>query len=312
MAKHCETGLDKHAGDHAGTEAAAAPPPSRRRGRRRILLTVIALFGIVVITALSMLPEHVLFRQRLLFSIFDLDSGTVLVPFDHATHDGLTLRSWYVAPRDDRPVIVYFAGRDGDLLRKPAHLFELAGQGYGLLLVGYRGYGGNPGWPREFDMHLDAVSMLAQASKAGMADDGYILYGYSMGSAFASNAATQFGALGVILEAPLSNFVDAVRQQAGRVPAWLIRTRFDNKARVAELRAPILLLAGGRDSVTPAWFAYALAAANEPFARVHVFEEANHFSIVRHGGRAAVAAFLDEIGERMAAETPATAAMPEI
>ena len=276
------------------------------KGRRRLssLVFAVALAVGAAGVLLSMVPEWILFRQRLLFSVLDLDAGAVLLPFEHATHDGLRLRSWYIAPSGGKPVIVYFAGRDGDLLRKPAHLFELAQEGYGLLLVGYRGYGGNPGSPREFDMHLDANYMLAQFRQTGLADHGYILYGYSMGTAFAVNAATQVATKAVILEAPISSFLQAVRQQARGVPSWLVRTRFDNLARMAEIRSPTLLLAGGMDPVTPALFALSLAAANPLVARVEVFEEANHFSIIRLGGRQAVRAFLAQVEDGSASGLP--------
>src|SRR5690606_7970112 len=115
----------------------------------------------VAILLLSLLPEWVLYRDRMLFSVLDLGEDAPLVPFDFTTHDGLRLRSWYVPPSEEKLVIVYFAGRDGDLLRKPGHLLELTQEGYGLLLAGYRGYGGNPGIPRELDMHLDANYLLA-------------------------------------------------------------------------------------------------------------------------------------------------------
>lgn len=263
---------------------------------KRTLLA--ALGGTLVLAAVSiaaLIPEHILYRQRLLFSIFDLGDNITLRPFDHRTHDMLTLRSWYSAPKEDKPTIVYFAGRDGDLIRKPAHLFALAEEGYGLLLAGYRGYGGNPGYPSERTMFLDASALLFQAQEAGLAPNGYILYGYSMGSAIASNAAAQVRPRGLILEAPISRFIEAVRQQASHVPAWLVRTRFDNRARIAELSAPVLLLAGGRDAVTPPLFARTLAAANPRFATVTLIEEANHVNIIRLGGRDAVRRFVESI-----------------
>ncbi len=233
-----------------------------------------------------------LFRQRLAFSVFDMEDNAVLRPFDHTTHDGLRLRSWYVPAQDDKPVVVYFPGRDGDLLRKPGHLLELTGDGYGVLLAGYRGYGGNPGVPREFDLYLDAISMLGQFAERVEAPGGLVLYGYSMGTGIAANTAAQMEVNAVILEAPISNFLQAVRQQAGNVPAILVRSRFDNLSRIAEIKAPILLLAGGQDPVTPAVFAWALAEANPVFAHVEVIDDANHVNIIRLGGRQVVRDFL--------------------
>lgn len=279
-----------------------------RLSRWRPVAGIAAVLGALaagMLVALTFIPDHILFRQRLAFSILEMDSEREMIALDHRTHDGLVLRSWYVAPQAGRPVIVYFAGRDGDILRKPAHLVERVEEGFGLVLVGYRGFGGNPGLPREIDMHRDIHALLARLKTENLAGSGLILYGYSMGSAFAANAAAQTDPLAVILEAPLSSFLAAVRQQAGNVPGFLVRTRLDNLASVPRIRAPILLLAGGRDAVTPPAFALALAAANPSFATVEVFADANHFSIVRLGGREAIGRFLEDVNNRtMAAKAP--------
>lgn len=273
------------------------------RFRRLPLVTAATAFVAACAIILSLLPEWVLFRQRLAFSVFDMEGHAVLRPFDHTTRDRLRLRSWYVPPQDDKPVLVYFPGRDGDLLRKPGHLLELAGDGYGVLLAGYRGYGGNPGIPREFDLYLDAISMLAQFADRVKTPGGFVLYGYSMGTGIAANTAVQLDVRAVILEAPMSNFLQAVRQQAGNVPAILVRSQFDNLSRIAEIRAPILLLAGGQDPVTPALFAGALAEANPALAHVEVIEEANHINIIRLGGRQVVRNFLDGLGSGQQPDT---------
>jgi uncharacterized protein len=167
--------------------------------------------------------------------------------------------------------------------------------GHGLLLVGYRGYGGNPGVPQETRMHRDMLALLHQAAQAGITPYGTILYGYSMGSAFAAHAAAHSQPLGVVLEAPISTFLAAVRLQAGRVPGFLVRTRFDNLARMREIRAPVLLLAGEQDPVTPPSFAFALARNNPEFASVEVVAGANHFNIMRLGGHRHVDEFLERL-----------------
>jgi pimeloyl-ACP methyl ester carboxylesterase len=138
---------------------------------------------------------------------------------------------------------------------------------------------------------------LKQAAEAGLTPNGTILYGYSMGTAFAAHAAANSDPIAVVLEAPLSTFLAAVHQQVAYVPGFLVRTRFNNLARVKEIEAPVLLLAGGEDSVTPPAFAHALAAANPEFTTVKVVPGANHLNIIRSGGRAALAGFLSRFAD---------------
>lgn len=262
-------------------------------GRRWFWGVAATVLVLVLGALLVLLPERILFSYRLHFSILELDRERPLQPFNHMTADGLSLRSWYVAPRDEMPTIVYFAGRDGDIIHKPAHLVDAIEAGHGLLLVGYRGYGGNPGVPQETRMHRDVLALLRQAGQAGITANGTILYGYSMGSAFAAHAAAHTEPVGVVLEAPISTFLAAVRLQAGRIPAFLVRTRFDNLARMREIRAPILLLAGEEDPVTPPSFAFALARSNPELASVEIVSGANHFNIMRLGGHLLVRDFLN-------------------
>lgn len=271
---------------------------ARPRPFRRKTLWAAAAIGLLSAIGglLVLMPERILFSYREHFSILELDRDRPLQPFDHRTTDGLALRSWYVAPRDGLPTIVYFAGRDGDIIHRPAHLVDAVEAGHGLLLVGYRGYGGNPGVPQETRMHRDVLALLDQAATAGITAHGTILYGYSMGSAFAAHAAAHSHTLGVVLEAPISTFLAAVRLQAGRIPGFLVRTRFDNLARMREIRAPVLLLAGEQDPVTPPSFAFALARNNPQFASVEVVAGANHFNIMRLGGRRHVDEFLQTLG----------------
>jgi uncharacterized protein len=273
-------------------------PGARRRGPARRLIATLALAPTLLMSALWFvvaLPDHILFSQRMAFSILDMDAERELVALDQHTHDGLVLRSWFMAPQEGRPTIFYFAGRDGDIIRKPAHLLDQVREGFGLVLVGYRGYGGNPGFPSETDMQRDAQGLIHEAQRLGLTDGGSIFYGYSMGSAFAAHAGAMNAASAVILEAPISTFLAAVRQQAGRVPAFLVRTRLDNLSRLPQIQAPILLLAGGMDAVTPPAFAHALAQSNPAHARVELIKEANHLNIIRLGGRQIVAGFLREI-----------------
>lgn len=252
-------------------------------------------------------PELYLYADRFRVSIMALADRDGFQPLDMTTHDGLSLRNWYRKPEPGKPVIVYFPDRMGDFARKPAHLFKLAEEGYGLLLASYRGYGGNPGHPGEADFYRDARSLLELADDSRLAPDGYIIYGYSMGTGIASYAAAAFRPLGVILEAPFTSFADVVRYQAAPLPVWRVSSQFDTRSRIGLIDAPILILAGELDKVTPAYFAQQLAALNEGLATVHVFPGANHLNIIRHGAGVTIAGFLDGI-ERSAAKIVGNAA----
>lgn len=250
--------------------------------------------GLALFVALaSTAPEFILFRERLAISLFEFEARVDLQPVDLRTHDGLVLRSWYYPPQEGKPVIVYFPGRVGDIIKKPWHLFDLADQGYGLMLAGYRGYGGNPGRPSERMLYKDATALFAKLDQDELAPDGIILYGYSMGTGVASYVASQAKARAVILEAPFTSFRDVVARQARPMPVWLVRTGFDTQSRIAQIDVPILFLAGRNDAVTPPAFAEILASIGDRLSSLHVLADAAHDNIFDHGGMEIVTTFLD-------------------
>jgi uncharacterized protein len=261
--------------------------------RRPRMLAAAATLVVASFASVMVLPEFILFRERLVLNLLEIESSVALEPFDITTEDGLSLRSWYHAPQPGKPVIVYFPGRAGDVVRKPKHLFELAEQGYGLTLAGYRGYGGNPGRPSERRLYGDATKLLLKLAERDYAPDGIVLYGYSMGTGIASHVAAASRARGLILEAPFTSFGDVVRNQSRAVPLWLVRTRFDTFSRMEGIHMPILLLAGEADEVTPPGFAERLASNNSAFASLHVIPGAVHDTIIESGAWETLSGFLD-------------------
>ncbi len=59
--------------------------------------------------------------------------------------DGLTLTTWYAPAKPGHRTIAYFHGNAGTLADRHERVLSYLERGFGILLVGYRGYGGNPG-----------------------------------------------------------------------------------------------------------------------------------------------------------------------
>jgi len=273
---------------------------TRRRSSvlRRVVTFVSALMllaGSAATAAVMTVPEWFLFNKRLALNILELRTNVALEALDLRTPDGLTLRSWYHPPSSGKPVIVYFPGRDGDLIRKSSHLFKLAEEGYGLTLVGYRGFGGNPGSPSEFYFYRDAEALIGKLSREKLAPDGFVLYGYSMGTGVASYAAMKSEAQALILEGAFTSFPAAVRLQVPTIPTWLIRTHFDTTQRIPYIDEPILFLAGENDTITPPTFAEKLASLSKGVSWLQILPGAGHLDMYRHGALEFVADFLGDL-----------------
>ncbi len=71
-------------------------------------------------------------------------------PVGLATADGLELLAWYRAPTDEAlPTIIYYHGNAGHIGNRADKVRPYLDAGFGVLLVAYRGYSGNPGTPSE-------------------------------------------------------------------------------------------------------------------------------------------------------------------
>lgn len=187
------------------------------------------------------------------------------------TADGLRLLAWYAPAQPGRPTFLYLHGNGGHIAYRADRARKLTGAGYGLLLAGYRGYGGNPGSPSEDGFHADAEAALAWLADRNVPVGRIVLYGESLGSAVAVRLAAETAVraapvAALVLEAPFTSIADVAQHHYPYVPARaLVKDRFDAASRIAGVGTPVLIMHGERDRVVPVGFGRALfAAAVEP------------------------------------------------
>jgi fermentation-respiration switch protein FrsA (DUF1100 family) len=213
------------------------------------------------------------------------------------TTDGLTLSSWWAPPvRPDRRTIVYLHGNAGHRGTRADRVRDYLAAGYGVLLVGYRGYGGNPGRPTEAGLYDDARAHLAFLAKQNVRPEQTVLLGESLGTAVAIQMATETPILALILEAPLASVLHSAR---ARYPLFafdfLVRDKFASIHKIGKVKVPLLLIHGEKDRTTAVRFGRMLYdAANEP-KRAHFITEAGHTDLMDHGFAKSVTDFLDEL-----------------
>lgn len=164
------------------------------------------------------------------------------------------LTSWWHAPADDRaPIILYFQGNGGALAGRARLFRDMASWGYGVLAVGYPGYGGNPGAPSEDRLIAAAKANHDWLTAKGIAPNRIILYGHSMGSGVATGLAVERPAAGLILESPFTSLADVVALQMPLVPAGLLtKDKFQSAKRITRVKMPVVWVHGDQDRLIPA------------------------------------------------------------
>jgi fermentation-respiration switch protein FrsA (DUF1100 family) len=212
------------------------------------------------------------------------------------TADGLDILAWRVAAaREDAPVLLYLHGNGGHLAYRAGRVQRFQALGWGALLVQWRGYGGNPGAPSEAGLAEDARAGLAALRAEGVAPARIVLWGESLGTGPAVRlAAEQPEAVGaVVLESPYTSLLALARLHYPLLPSGaLLRDHYDSLSRIAAVRAPVLILQGGRDTLVPPEMGRALAAAATVPVELWEAPGAGHNEIGPAGGVERAAAFL--------------------
>jgi hypothetical protein len=224
-------------------------------------------------------------------------------------HDGLRLSHWYRPAAPGAATMVAFHGNAGTIEARADKLRSVLAAGFGLLLVEYRGYGGNPGRPDEPAVLADARSVLDWLAGQGVPPERTAVYGESLGTAVAVAMAAERAVGAVVLDAPFTSVAELAQAHYWYVPAkWLVTDRFDSAARIGAVTAPKLFLHGERDPVVPIRFGRRLhALAPEP-KQQWIAPRGQHVDLFEHGADRVVVEFLTAwlpVARSAAAHAPA-------
>jgi fermentation-respiration switch protein FrsA (DUF1100 family) len=167
------------------------------------------------------------------------------------TPDGETLVAWHFPPEAGKPVVLYLPGAAGALVDRAPRLRLFLQNGFGVMAVSYRGYGGSTGRPSEAGLLLDAECAYLAACARYEADR-LIIVGASLGTGVAVALAAKHEAAALVLLAPFLSALDIAQRRLPFLPArWLMRDQFRSDLAISKVRAPVLMIHGARDPVIP-------------------------------------------------------------
>ena len=193
------------------------------------------------------------------------------------TSDGLSLHSWYHLGDADRPTILFLHGNANNISANLGQVRTYVQNGYGVLLLDYRGYGGNSGTPTEQGLYTDGRAAMDMLKMYNIPAEKVVLFGESLGSGVAVQLATEYPVKALILQAPFDSAVNVAKERYPIFPVdALMLDRYDNASKIKKVTAPLLILHGKKDVTVPMKFGKALFdAANEPKLFIE-YPESNH------------------------------------
>ncbi|MFN4095300.1 MAG: alpha/beta hydrolase [Sphingomonas sp.] len=184
-------------------------------------------------------------------------------PVTLRTEDGLSLRAAHRPAAAGHPTIIFFHGNGDSLHGAGAATIRLGEQGYGLLLVEYRGYGGNPGEPSESGLYRDGRAAMAWLAARKIGRDDIVLVGNSLGSGTAVQMASEGRVAALILISGFTSLSEVVTHHYPWMPArLLLRDRYENRAKLSRISTSTLVIHGSADTLIPFSHGERLAAAS--------------------------------------------------
>jgi pimeloyl-ACP methyl ester carboxylesterase len=221
------------------------------------------------------------------------------------TADGLELGAWFV-PADpaadpstgNEMAVLVAPGNGGNRAGRAGLAEELSRRGFAVLLLDYRGYGGNPGSPSEQGLAADADAAVERLGELGYSPARTIYLGESLGTGVVAALQARHPPAGIVLRSPFTELADVGAHHYPWLPVrTLLRERFPVVDHLATSRVPVTVVYGLRDSVVPADLSASVADRAPSLAERVVLAEADHNDPVMFGSP--VASAVERLARRL-------------
>ena len=231
-----------------------------QQGRSMLLSAIqIGLLTYVALAALIFVMQDALVFQASIDRGFKATPASMGVRFDALTidaGDGEKLDGWHIPARGGGPphgLVILFHGNAGNIGHRLDYLRMFHDLGYACLIFDYRGYGRSSGKPSEEGTYLDADAAWRHATGTlGYPPDKIVAFGESLGGAVAAKLATSHRPVALILASTFTSVPDLGAEIYPWLPVRaLARIRYDTRARLATITAPVMVIHSRNDDIIP-------------------------------------------------------------
>lgn len=224
----------------------------RRRAALRVVLRVLVLL-VIAGGLLLVFEKHLIYFPMRAHEVTPAGLGLAHEEVELRAEDGVRLHGWFLPVKGSRLTVLVCHGNAGNVSHRLDRVLLMQSRlNVDTLLFDYRGYGSSEGSPDEQGTYRDARSAYRWLIARGQSPERVVLFGESLGSAVALQLAVEVEARALVLESPFASVPAMARAVYPFLPIWpLVRTRYDNIAKVARLRMPLLVMHGERDEIVP-------------------------------------------------------------
>lgn len=183
------------------------------------------------------------------------------------TTDGISLYGWYIPALQSRGTVLFLHGNAGNISHRLDYVQMFHRLGYSTLIFDYRGYGNSSGAPTEQGTYQDAEAAWNYLTgQMKIPPCRIVVFGESLGGAVAAWLAARQKPAALVIASGFTSVPDLGQQLYPYLPVrWLVRIRYDTRANLRNVAAPVLIAHSLEDEIVPFGHGRALfAAANPP------------------------------------------------
>ncbi len=182
------------------------------------------------------------------------------------TADGIMLHGWYVPAAQPRGTVLFLHGNAGNISHRIESVQMFHRLGYSTLIFDYRGYGNSVGTPSEQGTYRDAEAAWRYLTEQRHVPACRIaLFGESLGGAVGAWLAARQQPAALVIASGFTSVPDLAQHFYPYLPVrWLARIRYDTRAYLKSVAAPVLIAHSPEDDIVPFEHGRALFAAAHP------------------------------------------------
>jgi len=190
--------------------------------------------------------------------------------------DGANINAVHFQVENPKGVVLYLKGNSKSIKGWGKFAVDFTRQGYGVVMVDYRGFGKSTGRRTEDDIKQDLQHVYDMISS--QVEEKYIiLYGRSLGSGFAAKLASTNNPRMLVLESPYYSLAKVAGRYVPFMPmSFLLRFPIRTYLWMKYVNCPIKILHGTNDRLIPFKSSIELSKINPEKTRLYSIIGAGH------------------------------------
>lgn len=218
---------------------------------KRIGIAIIAIY-LLSIGMLLNFQEKILFQSETLSQDHVFTSSVAFEELYLKAEDDAIIHGLHYKQAMPKGVILYFHGNARTLEYWGKWAEQLSEQyNYDVVIMDYRGYGKSIG-KRSYRAMLNDAFLFYNYCQAKFSTEEIVIFGRSLGGAFATHVAQQKEARLLLLESTFTSVYDVGKTRFWFLPLkWLLKYPFQNDQNIQNIALPTYIIHGTEDGVVP-------------------------------------------------------------